>query len=107
MDNGAFFEDTGVADPVTGEPTSYDLVVLKNGVETVRVSRADWNGDKLDGTGRSGIVADPLKQQLIGIEYEWYGTGMIRFGYVIKNELHVIHTVYNACLLYTSPSPRD
>ena len=96
MDNGAFFEDTGVADPVTGEPTSYDLVVLKNGVETVRVSRADWNGDKLDGTGRSGIVADPLKQQLIGIEYEWYGTGIVRFGYVINNELHVIHTVYNA-----------
>ena len=96
MDNGAFFEDTGVADPETGQPTSYDLVIIKNGVETVRVSRPDWNGDKLDGTGRSGIIADSLKQQLVGIEYEWYGTGIVRFGYVINNELHVIHTVYNA-----------
>lgn len=96
MQNGAYFEDTGIADPVTGEPTSYDLVVRKNGEETQRVKRADWNGDKLDGTGRSGIVADSLKQQLVGIEYEWYGTGMVRFGYVIDNELHVIHTLYNA-----------
>ena len=96
MNNGAFFEDTGVADPETGQPTSYDLVIIKNGVETVRVSRPDWNGDKLDGTGRSGIIADSLKQQLVGIEYEWYGTGIVRFGYVIDNELHVIHTVYNA-----------
>ena len=96
MNNGAYFEDTGVADPVTGQPTSYDLIVLKNGVETVRVSRPEWNGDPLDGTGRSGIIADSLKQQLVGIEYEWYGTGMVRFGYVIDNELHVIHTVYNA-----------
>ena len=96
MQNDAYFEDTGVADPVTGQPTSYDLIVLKNGVETVRVSRPDWNGDPLDGTGRSGIIADSTKQQLVGIEYEWYGTGMVRFGYVIDNELHVIHTVYNA-----------
>jgi hypothetical protein len=94
MQNGAYFEDTGVERD--GEPTSYDLVVRKNGEETQRVRRADWNGDPLDGTGRSGIIADSLKQQLVGIEYEWYGTGMIRFGYVIDNELHVIHTVYNA-----------
>ena len=89
-DNGAFFEDSGE------DPANYYLCVRKNGVETVRVARPDWNGDPLDGTGRSGIVADSLKQQLIGIEYEWYGTGMVRFGYVIDNELHIIHTVYNA-----------
>lgn len=88
--NGAFFEDSGE------DPANYYLVIRKNGVETVRVARPDWNGDPLDGTGRSGIIADSLKQQLVGIEYEWYGTGMVRFGYVIDNELHVIHTVYNA-----------
>jgi hypothetical protein len=88
--NGAYFEDSGE------DPANYYLVIKKNGVETVRVARQDWNGDLLDGNGRSGIIADSLKQQLVGIEYEWYGTGMVRFGYVIDNELHVIHTVYNA-----------
>lgn len=88
--NGAYFEDSGE------DPANYYLVIRKNDVETVRVARPDWNGDPLDGTGRSGIIADSLKQQLVGIEYEWYGTGMVRFGYVIDNELHVIHTVYNA-----------
>ena len=86
-DNGAFFEDGG---------DNYYCCIRKNGVETVRVPREQWNGDKLDGTGRSQIVADPTKQQLIGIEYEWYGTGKVEFGYTIDGEHHVIHTVYNA-----------
>lgn len=85
--NGAFFEDGG---------DNYYCVILKNGVETVRVPRELWNGDKLDGEGRSRITADPTKQQLVGIEYEWYGTGSVKFGYVIDGEFHTIHTVFNA-----------
>ena len=78
-ENGMFFEDDG---------ENYYVVLRKNGVETVRVARENWNGDKLNGVGRSGILFDSTKQQLLGIEYEWYGTGMVRFGYVIDNELH-------------------
>lgn len=85
--NGMFFEDDG---------TNYYVVLRKLGVEVVRVARENWNGDKLDGFGRSGIVFDSQKQQLLGIEYEWYGTGMVRFGFVIDNELHFIHTIWNA-----------
>jgi len=89
-DNGVFFEDDGTGD--------YFLVVKKNGVETVRVGRnaGEWNGDSLEGDGRSQIVANPLAQQLLGIEYEWYGSGQVKFGYVIDGEFHVIHTVNNA-----------
>jgi len=88
--NGFYFEDDGTGD--------YFLVVKKNGVETVRVGRnaGEWNGDTLEGDGRSQITANPLAQQLLGVEYEWYGTGSIRFGYVIDGEFHVIHTVNNA-----------
>ena len=98
MENGAFFEDTGVPVTIDGVnyPTNYHVCILKNGVKTVDVPRQDWNGDKLDGTGRSGIVAESLAQQLLVIEYEWYGTGMVRFGYIIDNEYHTVHTVYNA-----------
>lgn len=96
--NGAFFEDTGVPVTIDGVdyPTNYHVCIIKNGVRTVDVPRQDWNGDKLDGTGRSGIVAESLAQQLLVIEYEWYGTGMVRFGYIIDNEYHTVHTVYNA-----------
>jgi hypothetical protein len=89
-ENGVFFEDDGTGD--------YFLVVKKNGVETVRVGRnaGEWNGDDLTGTGRSQIVANPVAQQLLGIEYEWYGSGQVKFGYVIDGEFHVIHTVNNA-----------
>lgn len=89
-DNGVFFEDDGTGD--------YFLVVKKNGIETVRVGRnaGEWNGDTLEGDGRSQLIANPLAQQLLGIEYEWYGSGQIKFGYVIDGEFHVIHTVNNA-----------
>jgi len=87
QNNGAFFEDGG---------DTYYCCIRKNGVEVARIPRDQWNGDKLDGTGRSQIVADPTKQQLIGIEYEWYGTGKVTFGYTIDGEHHVIHTIYNA-----------
>ena len=98
MNNGAFFEDTGVPVTIDGVdyPTNYHVCILKNGVRVVDVPRQEWNGDKLDGTGRSGIVAESLAQQLLVIEYEWYGTGMVRFGYIIDNEYHTVHTVYNA-----------
>jgi len=89
-ENGAFFEDDGTGD--------YFLVIKKNGVETVRVGRnaGEWNGDALTGDGRSQIIANPITQQLLGIEYEWYGSGQVKFGYVIDGEFHVIHTVNNA-----------
>lgn len=85
--NGFYFECDG---------GQYNCVVRKNGVETVSVATANWNGDRLNGSGKSGITLDPTAQQLLAIEYEWYGTGAIRFGFVIGNEFHTIHTVKNA-----------
>lgn len=83
--NGMFFEDNG------GE---YSVVIRRNtasGVEEDRVLREDWNIDKLDGTGPSGIVADAEKIQMLVIEYEWYGAGIVEFKYVIQNNSYPIH----------------
>ena len=83
--NGAFFEDNGgtyscvLRSSVTGTP-----------VET-RVTRDNWNGDKLDGTGYSQITADAEAVQMINIEYEWYGAGQVVFSYTIDGETHAIH----------------
>jgi hypothetical protein len=46
-----------------------------------RVLRSNWNKDKLDGTGASGITLDWTKAQHLVVEYQWLGVGTIRFGF--------------------------
>jgi len=90
--DGFWFEDSGVwAD---GAPI-YNCTVSNGGTD-IAVPRSQWNGDKLDGTSSSGIVADPTKIQLINIEYEWYGAGQVKFGFVIDGATHIVHTHKNA-----------
>ena len=90
--DGFWFEDSGIwAD---GEPI-YNCTVSNGGAD-IAVPRSEWNGDKLDGTSSSGIVADPTKIQLVNIEYEWYGAGQVKFGWVIDGATHVVHTHKNA-----------
>jgi hypothetical protein len=90
--DGFWFEDSGVW--VDGAPV-YNCTVSNGGSDIV-VPRSSWNGDKLDGTSSSGITADPTKIQLVSIEYEWYGAGQVKFGWVIDGATRVIHTHKNA-----------
>jgi hypothetical protein len=100
--DGFFFEDCGTVDPETGEPQYACVVIKSNGTPTVeRIYRKDWNGDKLDGNGPSGITANPQAQQLINIEYEWYGAGQIVFSWIIDGLPRVIHTFNNGNRLNT------
>ena len=83
--NGAFFEDDG---------GTYSCVIrskASGSVVETRVTRDNWNGDKLDGNGPSQITADPAAIQMINIEYEWYGAGQVVFSYTIDGETHTIH----------------
>ena len=83
--NGAIFEDDG---------GTYACVLrskASGSVVETRVTRDNWNGDKLDGTGPSQITADAAAIQMINIEYEWYGAGQVVFSYTIDGETHVIH----------------
>jgi len=84
-ENGAYFEDDG---------GTYSCVLRSNvtgSVVETRVTRDNWNGDKLDGNGYSQITADPEAVQMINIEYEWYGAGQVIFSYTIDGETHSIH----------------
>lgn len=94
--NGVFFEDGG-------DGTYYCVLRSKTtgSVVETRVARADWNGDKLDGNGRSKITADPNAQHMINIEYEWYGAGQVKFSYIIGGETHTIHTFNTGNVLST------
>lgn len=95
-ENGFFFEDAGVA--VEGIP-QYNLVIrskVSGSVVETRVPRDQWNGDKLDGTGQSGVIADSTKQQLISFDYEWYGAGQVRVLWNIGGKTILIHTFSHA-----------
>ena len=90
-DNGFFFEDAG-----TG---TYRCVLRRNtitGVVEEAYERDSWNVDKLDGSGPSGINADPEMIQHMSMEYEWYGAGMIEWNFVIDNNKYPIHRILHA-----------
>lgn len=92
-ENGVFFEDNGgIYSYVIRSKTSGSVV--EN-----RVLRDDWNGDKLDGNGFSQNIADPTKQHMIHIEYEWYGAGQVKFAWVIGGETIISHTFNHANVL--------
>ena len=88
--NGVYFEDNGGT-------YSYVLRSSVTGIVTeTRVYRDEWNGEKFDGNGWTGVTADPTKQQMISINYEWYGAGIIQFTWLMKNETVASHTFENS-----------
>jgi hypothetical protein len=88
--NGAYFEDDGGT-------YSYVIRTSTSGITTeIRVGRNDWNGEKFDGNGWTGVTADPTKQQMISISYEWYGAGTVDFAWLMSGETVKSHTFYNS-----------
>ena len=65
-------------------------------VEEVRVPQADWNIDKLDGSGPSDVLLDPSKAQIMFSEYEWLGAGSIRTGFAIDGRFIEAHQFNHA-----------
>ena len=88
--DGFYFEDNG---------GDYACVLINSDGGTPiieRVSRASWNGDKLDGTGPSGLTADPTALQIICMNYEWYGAGQVKFNFIIDGKKILVHTFSTA-----------
>jgi hypothetical protein len=89
--NGVFFQRIDgtysfvLRSSVTGTPSD---------VRTV--NQADWNGDKLNGTGDSGLTLDPSKAQILWMDFEWLGVGSVRCGFIIDGQYIVCHTFNNA-----------
>lgn len=65
-----------------GATASY--VQFAKTVET-RIPQSQWNLDKMDGTGPSGINLDLSKMQMFYIDYSWYGAGFVRWGFRAAN----------------------
>jgi hypothetical protein len=63
------------------------------------IPQASWNGDKLDGTGPSGITLDLTKAQILWMDLEWLGVGSVRMGFVIDGQFILCHTFQHANVL--------
>lgn len=55
----------------------------------------DWNKDKLDGTGSSGMDIDVTKDNIYWIDVQWLGAGRVRFGTYYNGERIVCHEYYH------------
>lgn len=89
--NGIFFQQTAtdlrfvIRSYTSGTP-----------VDTNFAAQANWNIDKLDGTGPSRQVLDITKSQIMFIEFEWLGVGRVKVGFVINGLYVPCHEFLNA-----------
>lgn len=63
------------------------------------VLQEDWNVDKLDGNGKSGITLDASKGQILWADVEWLGVGTVRMGFVINGQFIICHKFHHANLI--------
>lgn len=73
--------------------------LVTGSVVNTPVTQADWNGDKLDGTGPSKLILDLTKAQILWMDLEWLGVGSVRIGFVINGQFIVCHTFEHANLI--------
>lgn len=90
--NGVYFEVDG---------TDLNMVIRKYTSGSVdstseKIARSYWNGDKLNGTGASGITLDVSKTQIFWCDIEWLGVGSVRCGFVIDGQFIVCHSFHHA-----------
>jgi hypothetical protein len=89
--NGLYFEYSG----------GLCSVNIKNNTLT-QIFQSDWNIDKLNGTGLSGLTLNFRKTQLFVIDMEWLGVGRVRFGFYAYGKIQYCHQVTNINIL-TAP----
>jgi hypothetical protein len=93
--NGVYFEIDG---------TDINLVIRKYTAGSVdstseKIPQSSWNGDRLDGTGASGVTLDITKAQIFWTDIEWLGVGSVRCGFVINGQFIVAHIFHHANIL--------
>ena len=99
-DNGFFFQ-LGKDGATAGTASTTDegfCVVIRTSTsgskaETI-IAQDDFNGDKLDGSGKSQLTFDLEKNNQYWIDIQWHGAGRVRFGTYLNGIRIVMHTYY-------------
>ena len=96
-DNGMYLQVSGIGS------TSVSFVErsLSIGTETI-VPQTEWNIDKLDGTGVSGLTLDISKAQILWMDIEWLGLGTVRIGFVINGQFIHCHSFHHANIIQST-----
>lgn len=94
--NGIFFEQTGTTVSWVLRSSSSGSIVDNN------ITQPNWNLDKMDGTGPSGIVLDSTKDQVLIMDAQWLGMGRVRVGFITGGTIHYVHEFKAANILSTT-----
>ena len=65
-------------------------------LSATRIPQSQWNVDRLDGSGPSGITLDITKAQILFMDIEWLGLGTVRTGFVINGQFVPCHFFHHA-----------
>ena len=101
IENGYYIQLGSNTSPTTLFSNVY-IVERSNAFGTVSetlIAQQNWNGDKLDGTGASGLSLDMTKSQIFFTDLEWLGVGSVRSGVVINGTFINCHTFNHANLV--------
>lgn len=82
------------------------VIVIRSSItgsmqETV-IPQSQWNIDKGDGTGSSGVTIDFSKTQIYSFNIQWLGSGTQRFSVYVDNKIIILH-LFSTFNSYTSP----
>ncbi len=87
--DGVFFQHNGTIGSVVLR--SY---ITGSQVDNIK-TQPEWNIDKMDGTGPSGITLDWTKRQIFGFQLQWLGVGDVVCGVSINRRLVPVHIFQN------------
>ena len=94
---GYFNDDNGIYLQLEDSTLSFIERSLVTGSVTETIAnQTDWNVDKLDGNGPSGITLDITKAQILWMDIEWLGLGTVRLGFVIDGIFIHCHSFHHA-----------
>jgi hypothetical protein len=88
--NGVYFEQANVTKNMVIRSSSSGSLVED------RIAQANWNTDKLDGTGPSGLILNTTATQIFWCDIEWLGVGTVRTGFIINGQFITCHTFNHA-----------
>lgn len=89
-DNGFFFRYNGTL------PGLEFVILSSTTLGSQSAVQANWNLDKLDGTGPSGIALNEKETQILVIDFQALYVGRVRFGFDIDGEIIYAHEFTHA-----------
>ncbi len=85
--NGVYLEQNGL---------TLSICLASGSLGTTQtITQSNWNTDKFDGTGSSGVTIDVTKGNIFWMDVEWLGVGDVRTGFFIDGRPIVAHVFRN------------